>query len=147
MSQISATRRAEHGAGMAADESYGEIIGPQAPERSRAVMRQDLSPGEELASMLPGALESQAALQPLTRFLGAPLTVANPAWSRDPLPGMRALQKTLVEYSLTLEQGARADTMAAIVVVERAVQLRLRLQQMDVRPHEMDEAGIDGVAA
>lgn len=88
-----------------------------------------LKPGEEALS-LPGSTELPNAVAPLTSILGTRLTVDNPAWSNDPVPGMRGLQKTLVTFSLQLEEGDRADLLNAIRLVENAVQMRLRLQQM-----------------
>jgi len=93
------------------------------------VMRAQLRPGEEAAS-LPPPPSPQGAMIPLTRYLGTVLTVANPAWTGDPVPRMRALQKSLVEHSLKLADTDRSELMAAINVVESAVQLRLRFQQM-----------------
>lgn len=145
MSAIGVRRGEPGGVTGAFHEQYSDIAEAPAPQRSRAVMRVDLPAWQEAASLLPDAARGEATLNALTRFLGAPLTVANQAWSRDPLPGMRALQKSLVEHSLTLDQGARIDSMRAIVVVEQAVRLRMRLQQMDARPHEA-EAG-DGAGA
>ncbi|MFB9241713.1 hypothetical protein IV454_18745 [Massilia antarctica] len=129
------SRIAAIGAGRAegpGGDAQGGIAGPPAPERSAALNRTDLSPWEAAASLPPAAPAGQETLAPLTRFLGAALTAANPAWSRDPLPGLRALQKRLVDHSLALDPAQRADSMAAILVVEDAVRLRLRLQQMEL---------------
>lgn len=97
--------------------------------------RAQLLPGEEAASLPPPI--PQGAMIPLTRFLGPILTVANPAWIGDPVPHLRGLQKSLVAFSLTLAEGKRSELMAAINVVETAVQLRLRLQQMRMTEAEM----------
>ncbi|MFC5474019.1 hypothetical protein [Paraherbaspirillum soli] len=80
-------------------------------------------------------------LAPLTDFLGPLLTVANPAWSGDPVPRMRDLQKVLVAHSLTLDRAERGPCLAAISVVEHAVTLRLRLQQL--RMSELDMLDLD----
>lgn len=88
-----------------------------------------LSPSEEALSLPPPA-ELPNAVAPLTGLIGARLTVDNPAWSGDPVPAMRLLQKTLVATSLELDDGDRGDLLRAIELVERAVQLRLRWQQM-----------------
>lgn len=138
------SRVSSHGVGRSealAGEDYGEIAGPPALDRSQPINRGDLTPWEESASLPTSAQAGGETLAPLTRFLGAALTVANPAWSRDPLPGLRALQKRLVDYSLTLGAGERDDSMAAIIVVEEAVRLRLRLQQMELARYA-DEAGL-----
>lgn len=123
------------GAGRAdipAGEAYADIAGPPLLDRGQPVNRSDLTPWEESASLPPATTAGQETLAPLTRFLGAALTVANPAWSRDPLPGLRALQKRLVDYSLALAPEQRGESMDAIMVVEDAVRLRLRLQQMEL---------------
>lgn len=102
------------------------------------VVRTGLLPGELRAS-LP-ALKSELAgpVAALTRFLGPMLTAANPLWSGDPLPRLRSLQKSLLSHSMGLPQASRASVMDAISVVERAVQLSLRWQQM--RSSEVDLA-------
>lgn len=115
--------------------SLGELGGIPREERG-AVMREQLLPGEEAAS-LPPLPVAQGPVVPLTRFLGPLLTVGNPAWSGDPVPRMRALQKALVECSLALKEDDRSELMSAIKVVESAVQLRLRLQQMRMSEAEM----------
>lgn len=88
-----------------------------------------LKPGEAAVS-LPPPLELPNAVAPLTDILGTSLTVNNPAWSGDPVPSMRMLQKTLIARSLELEPEARGDLLRAIELVEQAVQMRLRWQQM-----------------
>jgi hypothetical protein len=84
----------------------------------------------EVAVSLPSSTELPNAVAPLTTILGPRLTVDSPAWSGDPIPGMRMLQKTLLSVSLQQEQGDRADLLTAIELVEKAVQMRLRWQQM-----------------
>lgn len=116
----------------------GEINSlPQAPT-SGPVSRAHLLPGEEAASLPLPSAAPPSAISPLTRFLGPLLTVANPVWTNEGLPRMRRLQKKLVEHSLTLPEEDRSDCMAAISVVENAVQLRLRLQQMRMSDAEMN---------
>jgi hypothetical protein len=132
MSRIAPGSGAAGGAG----DAYADIVGPPAPDRSRPVARHSLRTWEESASLSPPSLPGEATLAPLTRFLGVELTAASPAWSRDPMPGLRRLQKRLVEYSLSLEEGERGDSMAAILVVEQAVRWSLRLQQMEPGPGE-----------
>lgn len=90
----------------------------------------DLQAVDEAASLPSDDAIPSGPLAPLTRFLGPELTVANPAWGEHSVSRMRALQKKLVEFSLTLEESDRAECMAAISQVESAVQLRLRLEQM-----------------
>jgi hypothetical protein len=84
----------------------------------------------EVAVSLPSSTELPNAVAPLTDILGHRLTVDSPAWSGDPIPNMRMLQKTLLSVSLQKEQGDRADLLTAIELVEKAVQMRLRWQQM-----------------
>lgn len=91
--------------------------------------RELLNPSEAALS-LPPTVELANSVAPLTAILGARLTVDSPAWRGDPIPGMRLLQKTLVASSLQLPDGERADLLSAIALVERAVQMRLRWQQM-----------------
>lgn len=115
-------------AGAPAPIEHGEIHGVQSVElepKSRLL----LSPTEAALS-LPPSTELPNAVAPLTAILGARLTVDNPAWSGDPVPGMRMLQKTLVEASLRMPEEARPDLLHAITLVEKAVQMRLRWQQM-----------------
>lgn len=144
MSRISSS-----GAGRAdlrLNDGYDGIAEPIAPRRSEVINRNDLSPWEESASLPPPHPAAQETLAPLTRFLGAALTVANPAWSRDPLPGLRALQKRLVDHSLALDPAERGESLDAILVVENAVRLRLRLQQMELARHGADMAFGPGAA-
>jgi len=95
-------------------------------------VRTALLPGEERAS-LPKAPELvEGPIDPLTRFLGAKLTVANPVWSGFPIDRMRSLQKRLVGHSLKLEEDDRFDLLRSISMVEHAVQLRLRWHQMEM---------------
>lgn len=69
-------------------------------------------------------------LQPLTDFLGTSLTTGSAVWSQDSVDRMRFLQKRLIEHSLTLASSERTGCLGAISVVENAIQLRLRLEQM-----------------
>lgn len=84
----------------------------------------------EVAVSLPPSTELPNAVAPLTDILGAKLTTDSPAWSGDPIPGMRMLQKTLVATSLQQDESERKDLLVAIELVEKAVQMRLRWQQM-----------------
>ncbi|HJV73230.1 MAG TPA: hypothetical protein VJ654_03335 [Noviherbaspirillum sp.] len=104
---------------------------------SHPVLRELLSP-EQQALSLPQQDASRPMVAPLTRHLGPQLTVANPVWIGDPVPRLRGLQKLLIEHSLATPESDRPEFMAAISVVERAVQLRLRLQQMHMNELEPD---------
>lgn len=79
-------------------------------------------------------------LAPLNSFLGEGLTSNNSAWTGDPIPKMRALQKTLVEHGIGLPEGERDAAMQAITVIERSIQLRLRLQQHRMLEFEIPQA-------
>lgn len=97
-----------------------------------------LRPEEDRLSLPSLEERTQSPIAPLTQFLGPHLTVANPAWAGDPVPLMRGLQKKLVEYSLTQDENDRTECMDAIMVIENAVQLRLRFQQMRADDAEPD---------
>lgn len=115
----------------------GEIISyPEAPV-NKVILRESLSPAEVAVSLPPSA-SPESPIAVLTKFFGPVLTVANPAWGGEPIPRMRALQKKIIEYSLTQDEGDRKECMEAISLVERAVQLRLRYQQMHMSDEEMD---------
>lgn len=92
--------------------------------------RPDLLPGEEDASLPSQEFERDPVLVMVSRVLGERLSTDNPAWRGDPVPVMRSLQKMLVAYSLTLEEGRRGPAMGAIRAVELAVRWRLRWMQM-----------------
>jgi hypothetical protein len=122
------------------DDPSGDLAEIRSLPESRpdvAIARASLQPLDEAASLPPpGFWSVPNAIAPLTRYLGPLLTVASPAWVGDPVPRMCALQKKLVEHSLSLAQGERQRCLAAITVVETAVRLRMRLQQM--RMNEME---------
>ena len=91
--------------------------------------RATLQPEEEALSLpQPELPDPKIAL--LNRVLGTRLTTDNPLWSGDPVPPLRALQKALIAHSLTLPQPERRPCLDALTVIERAVLLRLRWQQM-----------------
>ena len=96
----------------------------------------------EVALSLPPSTELPNAVAPLTDLLGPSLTVASPAWSGDPVPGMRLLQKTLLDKALHLPEDERGPLLSAIDLVERAVRMRLRWQQM--RRGELEAQAGDG---
>ena len=89
-----------------------------------------LLPGEEEASLPEFDYPLDPAQESLKQILGARLSVDNPAWAGDPVPRMRALQKKMIEFSLTQETSERGVCMEAIRIVELAVRWRLRWQQM-----------------
>lgn len=83
---------------------------------------------------------SSGLLEPLTTFLGESLTSANSAWTGNPVPRMRALQKVLVGHGIGLPDGERDSALQAITVIEKSIQLRLRLQQLRMIDHEIAQA-------
>ncbi|MFJ3044641.1 hypothetical protein ACIPEN_02315 [Herbaspirillum chlorophenolicum] len=90
-----------------------------------------LTPGEEAASLPSAELPADPLQAVVKEFLGAAATFDNLVWRGDPIPVMRSLQRMMVEHSLKLEEGAaRMPMMSALKLVESAVQMRLRLQQM-----------------
>ena len=114
----------------------GDGVG-QINTESAAVAKYHLLPGEEAASLPQTSLDEQSTMAPLTRFMGASLTFANPVWGGEPIPRMRSLQKKMIEHSLTLETEDRRECLDAITVVENDVQWRLRFQQMRMSDDEM----------
>lgn len=116
----------------------GEIQSLPPQTQSQPLARDQLRPEEEAASLPQQPTKAPSTIAPLSRFLGPTLTSANPVWHGDPVPRMRGLQKVLVEHSLTLEQSDRAECMAAISVVETAVRMRLRFQQMRMNEADME---------
>lgn len=97
-----------------------------------------LLPQAEAASLPPSEISVAPAIVLLNRMLGASLTFDNPAWSGDPVPRMRVLQRKLIESSLTMAPSERTACMDAIRLVEQAVGMRLRWQQMRKSDVEAD---------
>lgn len=107
---------------------FGEIQSiPEGPLEPK--LRSQLMEAEEQLS-IPAAEPPPRLSAVLNTVVGLRLTVDNPVWTGDPIPGLRALQKKLVECSLTLEGNDRSECTTAISLVEKAVQLRLRWLQM-----------------
>lgn len=116
----------------------GEIQSTPSQTKIQPLGRDQLRPEQEAVSLPQQPTRAPSTFAPLNQFLGTALTSANPVWGADPVPRMRGLQKVLVEHSLTLEQSDRSECMAAISVVETAVKMRLRFQQM-----RMDEGDLE----
>lgn len=114
---------------------YGAIH--SVPSTPLLKARPDLLPAEEALS-LPPPEPKDPKIALLNRALGAALTVDNPVWSGDPVPQLRALQKLLIADSLTRPQHERGAALGALKVVEQAVRLRLRWQQMRRSAAEAD---------
>jgi len=116
---------------------FGEI--QNLPETTAAELRPlSLLETEEADASIPDSGIGAREFEPLTAILGSRLTWGNPVWSGDPIPRLRALQKKLVEYSLSLEEDDRRDCLNAISLVELAIQLRLRWLQMKRSDAEKD---------
>jgi hypothetical protein len=115
---------------------FGEIQSiPEGPIEPK--LRSQLMDVEEQLSIPRAELPPRVSVA-LNAALGLRLTVDNPVWAGDPIPGLRALQRKLVECSLTLEAEERSECMTSISLVERAVQLRLRWLQMRRSDAERD---------
>jgi len=123
----------------------GEIQGMQASAPRELVARAHLLPGELAASLPPAAPTPDLVFAPLMLALGKSRTTENGVWEdKKAVRLMRSLQKRLVGFSLTLEEGERWDCMEAINVVEAAVQQRLRLQQMCMMIEELTDDSEEG---
>ena len=107
----------------------GEIHPVGVPQLVPNVSVSLLEPPEAAASFNPTLRRIKSGIEPLTQFLGVALTAGNPAWTGDPVPKMRALQKKLLEQGMALSGDQRSVLLSAIAVVEGNIQLRLRLYQ------------------
>ena len=112
----------------------GEIHPVGIPRLVENVSVSLLEPNEAAASFNPALRRIKSGIEPLTQLLGVALTAGNPAWTGDPVPKMRALQKKLLEQGMALADDKRGVLLSAISVVEGNIQLRLRLYQ-----HHMSE--------
>ncbi|AIY39665.1 hypothetical protein LT85_0505 [Collimonas arenae] len=118
-----------------------QVLYPASVANAAEIADQDFN--QLAAALAQPAQAVDRALAPLIDFLGPLLTIASPAWSGDPVPRMRDLQKILVAHSLTLDRAERDPCLAAISVVEQAVTLRLRLQQLRMSELDMLDSGSD----
>ena len=107
----------------------GEIHPVGVPPLVANISVSGLEPIEAAASFNPTLRRIKSGIEPLTQFLGVALTAGNPAWTGDPVPKMRALQKKLLEQGMALSGEKRGVMLSAIAVVEGNIQLRLRLYQ------------------
>lgn len=108
----------------------GEIHPVGVPSVQRGVSISSLDAIDAIASFAVGKRLNPNGIDPLTSLLGIALTAGSPAWTGDPVPKMRALQKCLLEFGLQCSEPLRVAQLAGISVIERNIQLRLRLQQL-----------------
>lgn len=90
----------------------------------------DLLPVEQEVSLPPTEILVDVVLVVLGRILGPRLSSDNPAWSGNPVPRMRSLQKKLAEHALRLDEAERGPCMRAIRMVNQAIEWRLRWDHM-----------------
>ncbi len=108
----------------------GEIF-THAPDTSSSnISASQLKEYEREASINPVGRRAGRGIETLTSLLGLSLTAGSVAWSGDPVPKMRALQKKFLEFGMTCEGEDRQRALAAISVVEKNIQWRLRLHQL-----------------
>jgi hypothetical protein len=108
----------------------GEIYTPSAELSSSNISASQLKDYERDASMNPVGRRVGRGVEMLTALLGLPLTAGSIAWSGDPVPKMRSLQKKFLEFGMASEGEDRKRALAAISVVEKNIQWRLRLHQL-----------------
>jgi len=126
----SQTNGIERSPGNPISGDVGEITGSAAPPAVPPIFRSSLQPWEQAVSLSSPSELPDFVITPVSRFLGPLLTVASPVWSSHAMARLRALQKKLIEHSLTLPQDDRLDCLGAVTMIEDAVLLRLRLEQM-----------------
>jgi hypothetical protein len=107
-----------------------EITSVVVPVAEVAVYRSRLLPWEQEASLSSPRDLPDFAIGPVSRFLGPLLTAASPVWSTHAMTRLRSLQKRLIAQSLALPEDDRLDCLEAVSMIEQAVVLRLRLEQM-----------------
>lgn len=110
-------------------DDLGEIHSlPELPVIRKALP--ELLPGEQESSLPPLDLPVDPGMVVLNRLLGPECSFDSPAWSANPVPRMRELQKTLIAHSLQLPEELRGPCLAAVRRVNDNIDWRLRLQQM-----------------
>jgi hypothetical protein len=124
--------RVNRGTGVGGGRDVGEIQSLEKALPPQSVSTAELNPGAASVSLPLLHNEVPSAIEPLTRYLGPDLTVGNPAWTGDPVPKLRGLQRSLIEHSLTLDESERGTCLTALTIVEKAVGYRLRLQQLQM---------------
>ena len=108
----------------------GEIFTPTPDLSSSNISPSQLKDYERDASINPVGRRAGRGIETLTALLGLPLTAGSVAWSGDPVPKMRSLQKKFLEFGMASEGDDRKRALAAISVVEKNIQWRLRLHQL-----------------
>ena len=111
-----------------------------APSLQSVTSRPLLLPAEEALSLPPPVLSADPKLEMLAQAVGPELSFDNPVWRGNPLPSLRGLQKMLIDQALKRPLEEREPALRAVQVVETAVQLRLRWQQMRRSDAEPDRA-------
>jgi len=99
-----------------------------------------LHPAEEALSLPPPAPGADPKLLTLGLAVGRSLSFDNPVWRGNPVPVLRGLQKMLIDHALKRPQDERGACLRAVQVVEQAVLMRLRWQQMRRSDAEPDRA-------
>ncbi|MEB0136389.1 hypothetical protein QN362_13685 [Actimicrobium sp. CCC2.4] len=108
----------------------GEIFTPGPPLSLPNLSASQLIEVERKVSINLAGRWAGRGVEVLTTLLGLPLTAGSVAWSGDPVPKMRALQKKFLEHGMACEGAQRERALAAISVVEKNIHLRLRLHQL-----------------
>ncbi|MFT5589531.1 MAG: hypothetical protein ACI9ZF_001706 [Bradyrhizobium sp.] len=108
----------------------GEIFTSSPDLASSNISASQLKEIERDASISPAGQRVGRGVETLTSLLGLSLTAGSVAWSGDPIPKMRALQKKFLEFGMTREGEERRRALSAISVVEKNIQWRLRLHQL-----------------
>ncbi|UWE18935.1 hypothetical protein [Herbaspirillum huttiense] len=110
-------------------DELGEIHSlPQLPVNRKALP--ELLPVEQENSLPPLDLPVDPGMVVLNRLLGPECSSDSPAWSINPVPRMRELQKVLIAHSLQLPEQQRGPCLAAVRRINDNIDWRLRLQQM-----------------
>ena len=108
----------------------GEIVTLDVEISQSNVSLSQLKEYERDASINLVGRHDSRGIDVLTSLLGVSLTAGSVAWSGDPVPKMRALQKKFLEHGLKQEGEPRRRALAAITVVEKSIKGRLRLHQL-----------------
>lgn len=89
------------------------------------------APGHEVQATAPRAEVSGWSDQ-LSQALGLARTRHNPVWTPQAVRLMRSLQRRLLEAALAQQGEQRRRLLAAVDQVEVQIDLRLRLEQLEV---------------